>query len=76
LESDKDSVRLVATDGRRLVVARLDRYEARFRGQIIIPTRVAKLVEKLPARESIPHWSWPPDGTRPTKARSCPRASV
>ena len=41
-------------EGRRLVVARLDRYEARFRGQIIIPARVARLVEKLAARESIP----------------------
>ena len=54
LESDKGGVRLVATDGRRLVVARLDRYEARFRGQIIIPARVARLVEKLAAHESIP----------------------
>ena len=54
LESDADGVRLVATDGRRMVVAGLDRYEATFQGQIIIPARVAKLVEKFAACDDVP----------------------
>jgi DNA polymerase-3 subunit beta len=54
LESDTDGVRLVATDGRRLVIAGLHRYEATFQGQIIIPARVAKLAEKFAACDDVP----------------------
>jgi DNA polymerase-3 subunit beta len=54
LESDKHGVRLVATDGRRLAVAELDRYDTTFQGQIIIPARVVKLIEKFAARETVP----------------------
>jgi len=54
LESNDDGVRLVATDGRRMAIAGLARYETTFRGQVIIPARVAKLVEKFAAGEDIP----------------------
>jgi hypothetical protein len=47
LESDKTGTRFVATDGRRLVITELDPAQRRFRGKVIIPSRVAWLVGKL-----------------------------
>ncbi|RMF80072.1 MAG: hypothetical protein D6744_08545, partial [Planctomycetota bacterium] len=52
LESDDDGARLVATDGRRLVVADLRPHETTLRENVIIPAVVARLVRKLAARES------------------------
>ena len=49
LESDTDGLRLVATDGRRLAVAVLNRRTTEFEGQVIVPARVTKLIEKLSA---------------------------
>jgi len=53
LESDDEGVRLVATDGRRLVRAELapDPLTREFKGRIILPARVVTLVQKLAARE-------------------------
>jgi DNA polymerase-3 subunit beta len=47
LESDKKGTRLVATDGRRLVVVGLHTVESEFTGRVILPGRLARLVEKL-----------------------------
>ena len=54
MESDSKGVRLIATDGRRMVIAGLDQYEAVFMGQVIIPVRVARLIEKFAANEAVP----------------------
>ena len=47
LESDDKGTRLVATDGRRLVVVGLHAVESEFTGRVILPERLARLVEKL-----------------------------
>jgi DNA polymerase-3 subunit beta len=54
LESDSAGLRLVATDGRRLVIADLEWQAGDLRCQLIIPARVAKLAEKLAAHEQGP----------------------
>jgi DNA polymerase-3 subunit beta len=54
LEVYDHGTRLVATDGRRLVVVELPQVEGSFRGQVIIPSRVAKLVERLADGEEAP----------------------
>lgn len=50
LESDRKGKRLVATDGRRLVVVELQRARGQFRGQVILPARLGMLVGKLIGR--------------------------
>jgi DNA polymerase III sliding clamp (beta) subunit (PCNA family) len=52
LEVDEAGARLVATDGRRMVVIELDRQEGPFRGQAILPRGIALLVGKLIDRKS------------------------
>lgn len=47
LESDKKGTRLVATDGRRLVVVGLHVAESEFTGRVILPGRFVRLIEKL-----------------------------
>lgn len=47
LESDKKGTRLVATDGRRLVVVGLHVAESEFTGRVIMPGRFVRLIEKL-----------------------------
>lgn len=47
LESDDKGTRLVATDGRRLVVVGLHVVESEFTGRVILPGRLVRLVEKL-----------------------------
>jgi DNA polymerase III sliding clamp (beta) subunit (PCNA family) len=47
LESDDQGMRLVATDGRRLVVVGLPVVESEFSGRVILPGRLVRLVEKL-----------------------------
>ena len=47
LESDDKGTRLVATDGRRLVVVGLHAVESEFTGRVILPGRLVRLVEKL-----------------------------
>jgi DNA polymerase III subunit beta len=47
LEADRNGSRLVATDGRRLVVVELNRRKGPFRGQVILPRHVATLTGKL-----------------------------
>ena len=47
LESDKKGTRLVATDGRRLVVVGLHVAESEFTGRAILPGRFVRLIEKL-----------------------------
>ena len=52
LESDKQGTRLVATDGRRLVVVGLHSVESEFAGRVILPGRLARLVEKLTEKDT------------------------
>ncbi|KKL59528.1 hypothetical protein LCGC14_2214420, partial [marine sediment metagenome] len=47
LESDADGVRLVATDGQRLVITELRPYETGFQGRVILPSRVARLIKRF-----------------------------
>jgi len=47
LECGKETARLVATDGRRMVVADLDQQEGKFHGQVLLPGAAATLVGKL-----------------------------
>ncbi len=47
LDSDPDGVRLVSTDGRRMVVVDLAPLEREFTGQVILPARFASLITKL-----------------------------
>jgi len=47
LESDQKGTRLVATDGRRLVVVGLHVAECEFTGRVILPGRFVRLIEKL-----------------------------
>ena len=47
LESDDKGTRLVATDGRRLVVVGLHTLESEFTGRAILPGRLVRLVERL-----------------------------
>ena len=47
LESDTKGTRLVATDGRRLVVVGLHVAEGEFTGRAILPGRFVRLIEKL-----------------------------
>ncbi len=52
LESDSDGLRLVATDGRRLVIAELADVSTAFRGNVIVPARIAQLVQKFTTRSA------------------------
>ncbi|MCH7814482.1 MAG: hypothetical protein IID40_10735, partial [Planctomycetes bacterium] len=52
LESDDDGLRLVATDGRRLVTVELEPMDREFRGQVILTARQANLVSKFIDRKS------------------------
>lgn len=47
LESDDHGTRLVATDGRRLVMVGLHTVESEFAGRVILPERMVQLIEKL-----------------------------
>ena len=47
LESDNQGTRLVATDGRRLVIAALRAVASKFTGRVILPGRLVRLIEKL-----------------------------
>ncbi len=47
LESDDQGTRLVATDGRRLVIAALHVVDSEFTGRVILPGRLVRLIEKL-----------------------------
>ncbi len=47
LDSDPDGVRLVSTDGRRMVIVDLAPLEREFTGQVILPARFASLITKL-----------------------------
>ena len=47
LESEANGTRLVATDGRRLVVVGLRAVESKFTGRVILPGRMVQLIEKL-----------------------------
>jgi DNA polymerase-3 subunit beta len=47
LESDDKGTRLVATDGRRLVLVGLHTVESEFAGRVILPGRMVQLIEKL-----------------------------
>ncbi len=47
LESDKAGTRLVATDGRRMVVCELPEVEGPFRGTAILPRQLATVAQKL-----------------------------
>jgi DNA polymerase-3 subunit beta len=47
LESDDNGTRLVATDGRRLVLVGLHTVESEFAGRVILPGRMVQLIEKL-----------------------------
>jgi DNA polymerase III subunit beta len=54
LEADSAGIRLVGTDGRRLVVAELGGAQKSFEGRIILPARFVKLIEKFsPADDSV-----------------------
>ena len=52
LESDDDGLRLVATDGRRLVTVELEHADREFNGQVILTARQALLVSKFIDRKS------------------------
>jgi DNA polymerase-3 subunit beta len=54
LESDDKGTRLVATDGRRLVIVGLQAVESEFTGRVILPARLVRLMEKL-AEEQTDH---------------------
>ena len=54
-ESDDDGARLVATDGRRLVMVTLAPLERKFQGQAILPSRLASLITKLIDRKCEDH---------------------
>jgi DNA polymerase-3 subunit beta len=47
LESDDKGTRLVATDGRRLVIVGLHTVESEFAGRVILPGRMVQLIDKL-----------------------------
>jgi DNA polymerase-3 subunit beta len=47
LESDDNGTRLVATDGRRLVIVGLHSVESEFAGRVILPGRMVQLIDKL-----------------------------
>lgn len=52
LESDAKGTRLVATDGRRLVISDLHAVESEFEGRVILPGRLVRLIEKLPDKHT------------------------
>jgi DNA polymerase-3 subunit beta len=54
LEADRKGTRLVATDGRRLVIIEQLYAQGRFRGQVILPGRFAALVGKLLGKHDCP----------------------
>ena len=51
LESDDDGLRLVATDGRRLVTVELEPADREFRGQVLLSARQAALVSRFVDRK-------------------------
>lgn len=52
LESDAAGTRLVATDGRRLVVVELPVVARTITGQVILPGRLVRVIEKLTTRQA------------------------
>jgi DNA polymerase III subunit beta len=52
LEVDQKGARLVATDGRRMVLTEIERQEGPYQGDVILPRSVATLVGKLVERKS------------------------
>ena len=52
LESDDQGTRLVSTDGRRLVMVELQTVESEIFGQAILPSRMARLIEKFTDKQT------------------------
>lgn len=52
LEADDHGARLVATDGRRMVVTELRQCQGDFRGQVILSRRLLQLAERLTGRDA------------------------
>lgn len=55
LEADKKGVRLIATDGRRMVFVQLGPRNGAFKGQVVLPRRIAFLLGKLIAKKNSDH---------------------